>query len=226
MKTRAARTPATPIGMLMKKIQLQWIFWVSTPPTIGPNARASADTPAQIPIAVPRWRGGNVAVMIDSVAGFISAAPTPCTVRAAMSDVCAPSEPAPERRAVKTTRPTMKIAPPAEQVGELSSGQQQHAERQRVGVHDPLELRDADPEVLRIDGSATFTTVLSSMIMKSPTATATSVHHFRFSGVNSRALTPMRLVDPSRSALLVSRTLPPVTEFIWSPTPRTSRART
>ena len=30
-----------------------------------------------------------------------------------------------------------------------------------------------------IDGSATFTTVLSSMIMKRPNETAASVHHFR-----------------------------------------------
>jgi hypothetical protein len=28
---------------------------------------------------------------------------------------------------------------------------------------------------------------LSNMIMKRPTATATSVHHFRFSGANRRA---------------------------------------
>ena len=40
----------------------------------------------------------------------------------------------------------------------------------------------------RIDGSATFTTVLSSMIMKRPTETAASVHHFLFSGVTRRAL--------------------------------------
>ncbi len=32
-----------------------------------------------------------------------------------------------------------------------------------------------------IDGSATLTTVLSSMIMKSPNATAASVHHLRVS---------------------------------------------
>ena len=55
------------------------------PPTSGPIASASAETPAQIPIAVPRWRGGNVATMIDSVAGFISAAPTPWTARDAIS---------------------------------------------------------------------------------------------------------------------------------------------
>ena len=39
----------------------------------------------------------------------------------------------------------------------------------------------------RIEGSATFTTVLSSMIMKSPKATAASVHHFRFSSAKMRA---------------------------------------
>src|SRR5947209_11783901 len=38
-----------------------------------------------------------------------------------------------------------------------------------------------------IEGSATFTTVLSSMIMNRPTAIAASVHHFRFSEVKSRA---------------------------------------
>jgi hypothetical protein len=84
MKIRAANTPRTPIGMLMKKIQLQLICSVSTPPTSGPIASASAETPAQIPIAMPRSRGGKVAVMIDRVAGFISAAPMPCTVRAPM----------------------------------------------------------------------------------------------------------------------------------------------
>ena len=47
------------------------------PPTSGPIASASAETPAQMPIAWPRSLGGNVAVMIESVAGFISAAPMP-----------------------------------------------------------------------------------------------------------------------------------------------------
>ena len=80
----------------MKKIQPQWMSSVSSPPTSGPIASASAETPAQMPIAMPRWRGGNVAVMIDSVAGFISAAPIPCTVRAAISDVGPAGETAPQ----------------------------------------------------------------------------------------------------------------------------------
>ena len=66
-----------PIGMLTKKIQLHSRCSVMRPPTSGPIASASADVPAQIPIAVPRSRGGNVAAMIESVAGFINAAPAP-----------------------------------------------------------------------------------------------------------------------------------------------------
>ena len=95
--------------MLTKKIQFQLMSCVSTPPSIGPIASASAETPAQMPIAVPRWRGGNVAVMIESVAGFISAAPTPCTVRAAISEPASLARPHHSDAAVKTTSPAMKI---------------------------------------------------------------------------------------------------------------------
>ena len=83
----------------MKKIQFQLMCSVMIPPTSGPIASASAETPAQIPIAVPRCRGGNVTVMIESVDGFISAAPTPWTTRAAISTLGAAGEAAGERRA-------------------------------------------------------------------------------------------------------------------------------
>src|ERR687885_481622 len=63
---------------------------VMMPPSSGPIASASAETPAQMPIAMPRSRTAKVAEMIESVAGIISAAPTPWTARAAISS------PAPE----------------------------------------------------------------------------------------------------------------------------------
>src|SRR6187431_2419757 len=57
-----------------------------------------------------------------------------------------------------------------------------------------------------IDGSATFTTVLSSMIMNSPNDTAASVHHCLFSSVTSRA----RICTTSPTfSLLVHTTLAP-----------------
>ena len=83
----------------------------------------------------------------------------------------------------------MKILRRPKQVGELAAGDQQRCERRaRTPVDDPLELRDRDVQVRSIDGSATFTTVLSSMIMKRPKATAASVHHFLFSSAKIRAL--------------------------------------
>ena len=121
---------------------------VMTPPTSGPNASAIAETPAQMPIAVPRWQGGNVAVMIDSVAGFVNAAPTPCATRAPIRSVACRGETAEERRDREDDEANDEDPPPAEHVGELAAAQQEHAERQRVAVHDPLELGDRDAEVL------------------------------------------------------------------------------
>src|SRR5438046_2711074 len=85
MKSGAVSRPAIPTGTLMKKIQCQLTCSTSRPPTRGPIASAIAETPAQMPIARPRSRGAKVAVMIDSVAGFISAPPRPCTMRGSRS---------------------------------------------------------------------------------------------------------------------------------------------
>ncbi len=93
----------------MKKIQLQSMYWVIRPPTSGPIASAIAEVPAQIPIAVPRCRGGKVAVMIESVAGFISAAPAPWTTRAPIRKCALGARPQASEARVKMARPTMKI---------------------------------------------------------------------------------------------------------------------
>ena len=75
---KLATIPMIPTGTLTKKTQCQLRCWVRRPPASGPIASAMAATPAQMPIAVPRCRGGNVAVMIESEAGFMSDAPIPC----------------------------------------------------------------------------------------------------------------------------------------------------
>ena len=81
-----------------------------SPPTSGPIASASAETPAQMPIAVPRSRGGNVAAMIESVAGFMSAAPAPWRTRAAISSPLESASPHQSDATVKTTIPMTKIS--------------------------------------------------------------------------------------------------------------------
>ena len=88
---------------------------------------------------------------------------------------------------MKIGEPDHEDQAPPEQVGELAAGEHERGERERVARDDPLELGSSCASDARIDGSATFTTVLSSMIMNSPTDTAASVHHFLFSGVTKRS---------------------------------------
>ena len=71
----------------MKKIARQQTCSVRKPPTTGPIESASAETPAQVPIALPRSAAGKALVTIESVAGIISAAPMPWTTRLAISIV-------------------------------------------------------------------------------------------------------------------------------------------
>jgi hypothetical protein len=82
---------------------------VMIPPRRGPMASAIAETPAQIPIAMPRSRTAKVAEMIESVAGIINAAPTPWTARAEISSDALEERPQKSDDAVNTTRPITKI---------------------------------------------------------------------------------------------------------------------
>ena len=104
----AERTATTPIGTLMKKIQFQEMCSVMIPPSSGPIASAIAETPAQIPIAVPRSFTAKVAEMIERVAGIISAAPTPWTARAPISSGALDESPHASEESVKMTRPIVK----------------------------------------------------------------------------------------------------------------------
>src|SRR5665213_2574346 len=78
-----------------------------------------------------------------------------------------------------------------------------------------------------IRGRATFTTVLSSMIMNSPTETAPSVHHFLFSGVTNRCtieISPSRLTLAGAKLAAANRPLlrwliewRPMADVVWQP---------
>src|SRR4029450_2245634 len=58
------------------------------PPVIGPMPTPSADTPAQMPMALALSRGlVNTFVMIESVAGMMNAAPMPISERVKISVV-------------------------------------------------------------------------------------------------------------------------------------------
>ena len=102
----------------------------------------------QAPIAAPRSSPLNVAVITASPAGVRSAPATPCRPRARISVV--PSGAAAQRTDVDAERddPDQEQAPRAEQVAERAADEQQRAERQQVGVDDPLLQREPAAEVV------------------------------------------------------------------------------
>ena len=85
--TRAmpASSATTATGTLTKKTEPQSNQRSNSPPTSGPSPMPTAARPAQIPMAFPRSSRGNTAVIVDSVAGMMSAAPSPITARHAIS---------------------------------------------------------------------------------------------------------------------------------------------
>ena len=94
----------------MKKIACQPTCSVRKPPTTGPIERASAETPAQVPIALPRSEAGKAWVTMERVAGIISAAPTPWTAREAISISELAARPAVAEVTAKTITPSRNIA--------------------------------------------------------------------------------------------------------------------
>ena len=102
-------TAPTATGRLRKKIARHETYSASAPPTTGPIASASADTPAQVPIALPRSSAGNVTVMIERVAGIMNAAPTPWTARNATSQAWPGAKPIAALDSANTTTPNRNI---------------------------------------------------------------------------------------------------------------------
>ncbi|HMD93616.1 MAG TPA: hypothetical protein VKG80_13340 [Trebonia sp.] len=80
-----AHAAAAATGTLIRKIHRQLPASRSHPPRKGAIAEETPLNPAHVPIAYVRSPGWMDASMIARLAGVISAPPTPCTARAAMS---------------------------------------------------------------------------------------------------------------------------------------------
>jgi len=74
----------SPAPAKAQKIDCQGQKCSSTPDPSMPNTPPQPAIPAQMPTALVRWSAGYEAVIRDSVAGMMKAAPTPATARAPM----------------------------------------------------------------------------------------------------------------------------------------------
>ena len=119
----------------------------TAPPTSGPLATAMPVIALKIPIAAPRCSGGNAALSSARPSGISSAAPAPCTARAAISQpTSGASAQAADADGEQAEPGGVEPAPPVA-VAERRAGDQQHGEAQVVGVDGPLELLDRGAEV-------------------------------------------------------------------------------
>ena len=84
--SRYPSTSAAPTtGTLIQNTAGQDRNSIITPPISGPRPTPTAAMAAQMLIAFPRSSRGKTSMMIESVAGMISAPPMPITARAAIS---------------------------------------------------------------------------------------------------------------------------------------------
>ena len=128
-----------PIGTFSQKIHCHEIPCTTAPPTSGPKATARPLIPPQAPSASPRLLAGTAALRIVSVSGITIAPPRPCTARATLSASTVGASAAATEPSVKIADADREDAPAAEAVAERGAGQEQHGERERVGVDRPLE---------------------------------------------------------------------------------------
>ncbi len=147
MKRNDATIPRSPIGTLMKKIQLQSRCSVMSPPASGPMASARADVPAQMPIAVPalarRERGGDDRERRRIHEGGSG----PLQDARADQHRRRRGEAAHERREREDDDAEHEDPPASVGIGHLAADEHERREGQRVARHDPLELGEIGAEV-------------------------------------------------------------------------------
>ena len=80
-----AASSSTPNGTLSRKAQRHEKWSTRKPPTTGPTAAVMPLNADQVPIARPRSACGKLAPSSARLPGTSSAAPMPCTARAATS---------------------------------------------------------------------------------------------------------------------------------------------
>ena len=136
--TRASTRATITSGTLMMKIHRHEAESTIWPPMIGPARIPIPPHAVHVPIAPPRSSLGKTDTMMASAAGVSSAPETPCSARADDED--------PDRRRRRAQR--RADAEPghaggehpslAQAVGQRAGEQDERAQRQQVGVGDPL----------------------------------------------------------------------------------------
>ena len=172
-------TPIAATGRFIQKITRQSIS-ISTPPASGPIPSATAETAAQIPSARGCSADGKALQTSASESDNIGAAPAPCSTRPTINPTWSPAAPETTDPTAKTPIPTMKtrLRPNMSPSRPAVTTSTAIVSRYPFITHcSPSELAPTSP---RISGSASATTVESSISRNSPEQAPARVHHLRF----------------------------------------------
>ena len=123
----------------------------SQPPASGPMTIAMPPHAVHEPIAAPRSSGGKVATITASALGVSSAPKTPCSARPATSTSIDGRQRAEDADDAEARDAEREDPPLAVEVAERAADEDQRAEREQVGVGDPLLAGEAAAEVA-LDG--------------------------------------------------------------------------
>ena len=172
---RISTSVASTSGTLSAKIQRHETWSTITPPASGPTIEAMPPQAVHEPIAAPRSLGGKAATMIASELGVEQRPGRALEGPRADQDLDGRRQRARERETPNAADADREHAPLAVDVAERAADQDQRAERQQVGVRDPLLRRSPPPRSRSIAGSATLTIVPSIVATAEPRIAATSV---------------------------------------------------
>ncbi len=174
MQRSAAQIAAAASGTLRKKIARHDQAVMSQPPSSGPIAVVTPERPAQAPIAGPCSSSAKLARRTARLPGTSSAAPAPCTARAAISAPREGARPQAIEATVNQTSPTTNVfrRPSPSPRDPPSSSSEVSVSRNASIVHcsPAMPACSSRPRT----GSATLITVESRNAMPEPRTVASS----------------------------------------------------
>src|SRR5690606_30930241 len=165
----------------------------------APCAVRTAPAPLQLRPARARSAGrGKSWVISDSEAGVSSAAPTPCTARAAISMPPEVARPAASDASVNTVSPARNTrrAPSTSASRPPASMSPAKTRMYELTIHSsPARVSSSSRWIV---GKATLPTLLSRYVMNAPSVTAPSAYHFRSIVLPLYAVLVRRIGKPLR----------------------------
>src|SRR4051794_10501245 len=184
MSARPAAMVAAPIGRLTKKIQCQLSTSVIAPPASRPSDPPATATKTYALIARARSAGcGNSVTMIARITDAWTAAPTPCRKRAPISAPWLGASPHRIDAAVKNTTPARNTRLRPNRSPSRPASRRKPPNVTRKAFTTQVRSACVKCRSAWIEGSATFTIVVSSTIISCARQTTTSASQRRRSSV-------------------------------------------